>query len=970
MAGSKPSSSNPNLSKTRPIANGELHSSPASITGQAPAPREHLTQNMAEAKKSIASEPRARSLPSGMVAFLFTDIEGSTQRWEQYRDAMDAAVKRHDIVVRAAIEIHDGFVFKTVGDAFCAAFARVSDAVAAAVEAQRSIAHEDFSAVNGLRIRAGLHVGEAPERNRDYFGPAVNRVARLMSIGHGGQVLLSGITRDLADTDLPSGTSLLDLGLRRLKDLTQPEQVWQLSIAGLPAEFPPLMSLDAQPNNLPNQSTSLLGRERDIEEVQSLLAKYQLLTLVGSGGVGKTRLSLQVAADVLDSYPDGVWFADLAPITDPELVSSVIAQALGMTQAEGRRVDEAIPLWLKRKKLLLILDNCEHVVETVARLADAVIRHCPDVRMLATSRQALSINGEVLHRLPSLAVPEGAVGLRASDALRYGSIALFVDRAKAADMRFALSDDNAPIVAGICRHLDGIPLAIELAAARVKILSIPNLAKHLDDRFKFLTGGSRTAQPRQKTLSALIDWSYDLLTAQEQTLFNRVGIFAGGFTLDAVTTVCAGESLEEIDILDLLSSLTDKSLVVADTAGDQERYRLLESTRAYALEKLSAAGDRERLARRHAEQFRDHVQKADLSYGAGSAAAWFARVEPELDNYRAVLEWALTNGHDTSLGGVVAGGLERLWFDRGLPVEGRYWIGRAQANLDESAHPEVAARLWRALSLLSDGKRKRACAERALALYESLGENHGAAWVLLRLAFGLFQMGRLDESSETIPRALSSMRDCGDKQGVAKCLGLQALIQLNRGDVAAARGLYAQALETYKEVEDEAGKAAVLGNLAELEFADGKVEQALRLAGEVLEIDVRGRNARNLAISYINIAAYSIALGDAAGAREAARAGLRIGQQSRHRSSVATALQHLALLGALRGQAHDASLLLGFVNSHYEEVGLRREATEEWGYRKLMAALRDQLSDAEIEKFAAEGAAWSENRAVEVALKI
>jgi predicted ATPase/class 3 adenylate cyclase len=918
--------------------------------------------------------------PTGTVAFLFTDIEGSTQRWESHREAMDDAVKRHDALLREAIDRHNGYVFKAIGDAFCVAFARVSDAVTAACEAQLALSEEDFSAVGGLPIRMGLHAGEASERNSDYFGPAVNRVARLMSIGHGGQILVSGVTRDLAHSDLPPGASLVDLGSHRLKDLTEAEQVWQLTIAGLPAEFPALKSLDTIPNNLPIQRTSFRGRERDLEDVKSLLAQHKLLTLFGSGGVGKTRLALQVGAEVLDQYPDGVWLTDFAPITDPELVSSIIAKEIGMPQVEGRRVDESIPPWLRRKKLLLILDNCEHVLEPVAGIADAITGACPDVRLLATSRQALGVSGEKVLRLASLDVPHKIADLTPAAIVEFGAVALFVDRASLVDKSFALTDDTAPIVADICRRLDGIPLAIELAAARVKVLSIPNLAQRLNERFKILTGGSRSALPRQKTLGALIDWSYDLLTPQEQLLFNRVGIFAGGFSLDAATAVCTlchpepspepSRRVDEIEILDLLSSLTDKSLVVADTTGEQERYHLLESTRAYALEKLTTAGAREQLARRHAEYFRDQAQAADERYGTGSTATWLASIELELDNYRAVLEWALKDGHDPALGGAVAGALGMLWLYGGLTVEGRYWIGLAQAGLDESAHPQVAARLWWALGGLSSGKRMHDCAQRALALFESVGDEKGQASALTGLAFSLFQMGRHQEAGDVNARALAAMRTLGNKPGVANCLNVQAAIQRARGDVAATRESFAQALAAYKALGDEDGTAVVLGNLADLEFGDGQVEQAVRLASEVLEIQSRGKNATSLAIGYLNIAAYRIGLGDVDGAREAAREGLRLARQVQRTMSVAIASQHIALLLTLRGEVHDAARLIGYVNAQYKELGQERQTTEQWGYEKLMAALRETLSEAEIEKLAAEGAAWSEDQAVEQALAV
>jgi predicted ATPase/class 3 adenylate cyclase len=906
-------------------------------------------------------------LPSGTVTLLFTDIEGSTQHWEEQRKAMPEALRRHDNLLRTTIEAHGGHVFKTVGDAFYGVFSHTSDAAAAAADAQRALVAEDWSAIGGLAVRMALHSGSTDERDGDYFGPTVNRVARLLSVAHGGQVIISGSTASLLRGEMPEQTELLDLGSHRLKDLVEPEHVWQLSVETLQSEFPALRSLDARPNNLPIQRTSFVGREQDIADVTDLLVEHRLLTLVGSGGVGKTRLALHVGAELLDRYPDGVWFVDLAPISDPELVSSVTAQACSMSQQQGQRVDETIALWLKRKQLLIIFDNCEHVLEPVAQLAESILAAAPDVRILATSRQALNIAGEAAHQLPSLPFPANVAGLTADEAQRYGAIALFVDRATAADTRFRLADNTAPIVADICRRLDGIPLAIELAAARVKVLSIPNLAQRLNERFRILTGGSRTALPRQKTLSALIDWSYDLLAPQEQMLFNRLGIFASGFSLDAATAVCSGDGLDEIEILDLLSTLTDKSLIVANTTGEQERYHLLESTRAYALEKLTAAGAREQLAWRHAEYFRDRAQETDVRYATDSQTA-LASAELELDNYRAALEWALKDGRDPTLGGVVAGALVLLWSQGGLAVEGRYWIALAQAYLDESAHPQVAACMWSALSDLSSGKHAVESAQRALDLSQSVDDEEGQAWALAGVALGLLQMGRLEEAADANARALAALRKIGRKRGVASRLNLQAAIQKARGDVAAARESYAQALAAYKALGNEPGVAMVLGNLAEMDFADGQYAEAVRLSGEALEIHSREKNPSFLATGYANIAAYLTALGEVDRAREAAHEGLRLARQVKRPLELAIALQHVALLMTLGGEAHGAARLIGYVNVQFRELGYEREDTEKWGYEKLMAALCEQLSDAERAKFAAEGAAWSEEQAVEEAL--
>ena len=387
------------------------------------------------------------------------------------------------------------------------------------------------------------------------------------------------------------------------------------------------------------------------------------------------------------------------------------------------------------------------------------------------------------------------------------------------------------------------------------------------------------------------------------------------------------------------------------------------------MEKLAAAGERELVRRRHAEYFRNQARAADLRYGTGSTDAWLASVELEIDNYRAVLEWTLTGGHDNALGGAVAGALARLWLNGGLTVEGRYWIGQAQVGLDESAHPQVAARLWRALGPLSDGKRRHECAERALALYRSLGDTDGAAWSILSLAFALFQMGRLDEAIEANASALAVLRTSGNKLGVAACLAQQATNHRCRGDVSAARDLYSQALEAYNVLRDDVGKAAVLGNLADLEFADGRAQQALRLVGDALTIIAGAKNRTNLATTYSNSAVYHIALGDPVGAREAAREALRWAQQAQYAAGVAIVLQHFALVGSLCGQLHDAARLIGYVNVQYEKLGTQRESTEKWGYERLMVALRERISEAEIEKLAVEGAAWSEDHAVEQAMK-
>jgi tetratricopeptide (TPR) repeat protein len=483
-----------------------------------------------------------------------------------------------------------------------------------------------------------------------------------------------------------------------------------------------------------------------------------------------------------------------------------------------------------------------------------------------------------------------------------------------------------------------------------------------------LTGGSRTALPRHKTLAALIDWSYDLLTPHERTLFNRVGVFAGGFDLLAASTVCGGNDLDEHDILELLTSLTDKSLVVVDAAGAHERYRLLESTRVYALGKLTAAGDLDAIARRHAVYFRDQAQAMDKRAGRGSIARWLERAVADVDNYRAALTWSLIGGHDAAIGGALAGDLDELWVEGGLTVEGREWIDQAQAVVNESALPAVSARLWMAMAHLPGGELRLDCAQRASQLFESVGDTRRAARALIQLASTLNKIGRFDDSDAACSQALAVLRPLDDKSAMAACFDVQGTTQLSLGNLAAARMLYSQSLAAHRALEDESGIARVLGNLGELEFAAGDVGSAMRFADESLEIDARGKNKAMLAATHCNSAAYHLALDAIEIAATAARAGLEWSRRAQDSMLTTIVLQHLALVDARRGDFSRAARLLGYVNVQFAILGLERGHTEKWGCDQLMLALRENLREAEIEALVAEGAAWSEDDAVEEAL--
>ena len=505
--------------------------------------------------------------PTGTVTFLFTDIEGSTKLWEQHPDAMRSAHARHDVLLRSAVEQHHGHVVKTTGDGIHAAFATAPEAIAAVLSIQRALRAEPWDPQVPISVRMGLHTGIAEERGGDYYGGALNRAARLMAAGYGGQVLLSAATQELVRDHLPDEVGLRDLGQHRLKDLGRAEQVFQLQHPSLSADFPPLRSLDNPdlPNNLPQQVTSFIGRETQVAEVKALLGKTRLLTLTGAGGAGKTRLSLQVAADLLDG--DGVWLVELAALTDPALVPQAVADVLGVKEQAGQPIQRTLVDWLKAKCLLLVLDNCEHLVAACASLAADLLRACPGVHILASSREALNVSGEQTYRVPSLSLPDPKQVQTVESLSQFEAVRLFIERAQAVQASFAVTSGNAPAVAQVCFHLDGIPLALELAAARVRSLSVDDINARLDQRFRLLTGGSRVALPRQQTLRGLIDWSYDLLTEPEKTLLCRLSVFAGGWTLAAAEGVCSGGDIEDWEVLDLLTGLVDKSLVVYEEGG-------------------------------------------------------------------------------------------------------------------------------------------------------------------------------------------------------------------------------------------------------------------------------------------------------------------------------------------------------------------------------------------------------------------
>jgi predicted ATPase/class 3 adenylate cyclase len=585
-----------------------------------------------------------QTLPVGTITFLFTDIEGNTPLWERDPQAMEAAMHTHNHALRLAIEAHGGVVFKIVGDEFQVAFPTAPQALAGALAAQRALLSADWNELGPLWVRMGIHTGEAhlDEQGDEYaVGPTKNRGHRVMESAHGGQVLLSQESADLCERSLPPGVYFKDLGEHRVKNLQRLEHLYQVVAPDLQQDFPPTRTQIRPRHNLPRQLTNFIGREAEISQVKLLLEKHPLVTLTGSGGVGKSRLSIRVAQEILEGYADGIWLVELAPISDPNLLPKTVASTLGLREDAERPIQDTLVDFLRNKQMLIILDNCEHLIQACGHLVDSLLSACPQLKFLASSREALGVAGEMAYRVPSMPFPNPLRMPELEKFLQYEAVRLFVERANIVLPGFQLTDKNGVAVIQICKRLDGIPLAIELAAARMSMLTTEQLAQRLDNAFHLLTGGSRTALPRHKTLRATIDWSHNLLSEKERMVLRRLSIFAGSCTLEATEAVCAEEGIESNEVLDLLSSLVSKSILVAERKqGVETRYRLLETVRQYAREKSLEAGESASLRDRHLEYYLSLSEHAEPQLRSAGRLEWSQRLVLELDNLRTALDWA------------------------------------------------------------------------------------------------------------------------------------------------------------------------------------------------------------------------------------------------------------------------------------------------------------------------------------------
>jgi predicted ATPase/class 3 adenylate cyclase len=825
------------------------------------------------------------ALPTGTVTFLFTDIEGSTRLLQELGDRYATVRDEHAAILRRAVVEAGGVEVSTEGDSFFVAFASPQAAVRATVAAQRDLAAHDWPAGRPVRVRMGLHTGEGVLGGDNYVGLDVNRAARIAGAASGGQVIVSDATRALVDHGLPDGASLRDLGEHRLKDIVRPERLHDLVVEGLPADFPAPRTLDARPNNLPVQLTSFVGRNEEIAEVKRLLGRARLLTLTGPGGTGKSRLALQVAAELLLGFGDGAFFVDLSSVTDPGLVPSAVAQVLGVPEAAGRPILEAVQDRLRDQEVLMVVDNFEQVVDA-GPVLEELLTAAPALKVLVTSRVVLSLRGEQEYVVPPLALPDPE---RLSDLPALGqveAVRLFTERAQAVRPGFRLTEENAPAVVEICARLDGLPLAIELAATRTKVLAPGQLLARLQQRLSLLTSGSRTLPERQRTLRAAIAWSYDLLEPAERRLLARLSVFTGGWTLASAEAVCDAQELG-LDILEGLTSLVDQSLVRQADPGDGEfRFAMLETIREFGQEQLEASGDLDPVRRRHAGHFLGLAVAAEPHLTADDQIEWLDRCEAEHANLRAALRWAIEAG-EADRAQEAAGALWRFWQQRGHLAEGRHWLeevlslpsGQAPTAARAKTLAGAGGIAWWQEDIGAAGK----FYEEALAIERELGDPAGIAEALYNQSFVVAAGGDFEAAARLFEESLELFRRAGDELGVTRVLWMSVIGDLAAGDwegpiaraeeavaiwrrvgdrfrlgdglvwlavgyarvgrPADARATMGEALELYRAADSPMGITSVVLGLASLARWEGRYEEAVRLAGaaESLREQVGGR---------------------------------------------------------------------------------------------------------------------------------
>jgi len=827
------------------------------------------------------------SFHSGTVTFLFTEIESSTKLSQDFPDRLQHFLEIHNTILQDAVKSNHGHVFKIVGDAFCCAFGNAGDTVNAAVDAQLKLTNENHSAPE-MRVRMGIHTGIAEWTGQDYSGyVTLARTHRIMSASHGGQIIISNDCYEAAHAQFIAGmvpnkssVSFRDLGERRLKDLKEPVRLFQITSNELASDFPPLKTLDARPNNLPFLLTNFIGREKEMKEIRILLQSSRLITLLGPGGTGKTRLSIQEGADMIDEFEHGVWIIELASIKDPSLIHNTIASALNIREEPGRKLAEIVTDFLKEKKILLIFDNCEHLISDCALIIQSLLSKCSGLKILTSSREALRISGEKSFRVPTLSMPGSNEKVTAETVMSYEAVQLFTERALSVKKDFIITNENAPALAKLCRHLDGIPLAIELASARIKILSVEKILENISNRFRLLTGGSRTALPRLQTLKALIDWSYDLLSEKEKLLFRNLSVFTGGWNMEAAEQICSNEEIDEFEVLDLLSNLIDKSIVISNEKDGVTRYSMLETIRQYSRDILSS---KDEIFSRHFDYFLKLSGESGSDDNYEHKVIWKRLMESEEDNLRAALKWSSENKPEQAAG-LVAKVAE-------------YW--EIKGNYTEAF--ETLKKILE-LDVESDSL------ERANAF--------------LNAAYSATQLDYNETAEKYLLKALQYFRSINDKERIASALNVYSILSYLKGEPENAKKYSEESLKLIEGLNEKQLEANVRANLGAYYAGSGDTETALKFVEQAIVFYREIKNEESLAKSLISKGGIYYQSGSLENAEKYFAEGLPILEEVNDQYSVVTTLYNMGNLSFAQKNYSRSEEFYKAVMSKAKELGL------------------------------------------------
>jgi len=916
-----------------------------------------------------------------MLTFLFTDIAGSSALWQQFPQAMRAALAVHDDIVRSAITDHHGTIVKSTGDGFHAAFDQVADAAAAACEAQKNLAAYPWTETGPLHVRIGLHTGDAEARDGDYYGPAVNKAARIMSLAGGGQVLLSDVSASILAESPTDSLHTKSLGTHRLKGLAGRTALHQLVHPELPSEFPPIRGGEDVPSNLPEELTSFVGRTDETERLIRYLVdteadpeRRRLVTVIGPGGTGKTRLSIRAARAVREAFSDGVWLIELAPLADAAVIPGAVLDVLHVQETGAVPPEQTITTYLRDKQALLVFDNCEHLVEAVARLIERILRAAPLVQVLASSREALGIYGETILRIPSLPLPDAAdpdwETVRRTDAVR-----LFVERAGAAGASHWMRAEHGPAIAQICRRLDGIPLALEMAAARLRVFSPAQILERLDDRFRLLTGGARTALPRLQTLQALIDWSYDLLDEEEKGLFQDLSVFAGGWTIEMAEAVCPDQ-----DVYFLLPQLVDKSLVTAEPGEDGFRYRYLETMRQYARDRLMESGRAAVVRDRHAAYFVQATVSEEL-IDVRLMADHFVRLAPELENCRAALTWSMDRDPLRAL--EIAGNLLTVW-SYGPLREGQAWIEQALAAVEPRLDTYLAAgegdRIWLALAraylarsgmMFASGHTERAtrAAEAAGEHFRRIGHLAGLRISLALYALAGLSIGIREPALEALGEAEGMSRPDDPPSTRALMVNLRGLAKIYlEMDLQGAAALMEQAVA----IDPTIATNSVSGIFALIKihsFAQNweRARELTEIGLESVRQSVTPANKRLFNMYTTERGHIERMSGNFEAALNIYARMIVAYREISMDPAVANLLECFAMIAVAKEQPERAARLFGAAEALREKLGADMTAYERMEYEPEVASLREGMDAEAFEAAWAAGAGMDVDRAIALA---